>query len=50
MQDLNDRLERWVRVYPERWYWLHRRWKTPAARSPTAAEPAPRLTRADGAR
>ncbi len=28
MQDLNDRLERWVRVYPDRWYWLHRRWKT----------------------
>ena len=28
MQDLNDRLERWVRLYPERWYWLHRRWKT----------------------
>jgi len=28
MQDLNDRLERWVRKYPDRWYWLHRRWKT----------------------
>jgi KDO2-lipid IV(A) lauroyltransferase len=28
MQDLNDRLERWVRQYPDRWYWLHRRWKT----------------------
>jgi KDO2-lipid IV(A) lauroyltransferase len=28
MQDLNDRLERWVRLYPDRWYWLHRRWKT----------------------
>jgi KDO2-lipid IV(A) lauroyltransferase len=28
MQDLNDRLERWVRRYPDRWYWLHRRWKT----------------------
>ena len=27
-QDLNDRLERWVRQYPEHWYWLHRRWKT----------------------
>jgi KDO2-lipid IV(A) lauroyltransferase len=27
-QDLNDRLERWVRLYPDRWYWLHRRWKT----------------------
>jgi len=27
-QDLNDRLERWVRLYPEHWYWVHRRWKT----------------------
>jgi len=28
VQDLNDRLERWVREVPEQWYWLHRRWKT----------------------
>ena len=28
MQELNDRLERWVRLHPDRWYWLHRRWKT----------------------
>ena len=28
MQDLNDRLEHWVRAHPEQWYWLHRRWKT----------------------
>jgi Kdo2-lipid IVA lauroyltransferase/acyltransferase len=28
MQLLNDKLEAWVRRHPERWYWLHRRWKT----------------------
>jgi KDO2-lipid IV(A) lauroyltransferase len=28
MQELNGRLERWVRERPEQWYWLHRRWKT----------------------
>jgi KDO2-lipid IV(A) lauroyltransferase len=27
LQDLNDRLERWVRAHPECWYWFHRRWK-----------------------
>jgi KDO2-lipid IV(A) lauroyltransferase len=40
MQDLNDRLERWVRAHPEHWFWLHRRWKT---RPPgEAVAPAPR--------
>lgn len=28
MQLLNDRLEHYVRLHPECWYWLHRRWKT----------------------
>lgn len=39
MQLLNDKLEAWVRRHPDRWYWVHRRWKTrpPAA----AAAPAP---------
>ncbi len=38
VQDLNDRLERWVRAHPEQWYWLHRRWKT---RPPAGAAGAP---------
>lgn len=37
MQRLNDMLEVWVRRHPERWYWLHRRWKTrPPAGGPAA--------------
>ncbi len=36
-QLLNDKLEAWVRRHPDRWYWVHRRWKT----RPPAAPPAP---------
>jgi len=41
MQFLNDKLEAWVRRHPERWYWLHRRWKTrsPAPAAPRAGAP-----------
>ncbi len=44
MQLLNDKLEAWVRRFPERWYWLHRRWKTrpPAAAALPGPGPAPR--------
>ncbi|BDG06056.1 lysophospholipid acyltransferase family protein [Anaeromyxobacter oryzae] len=47
MQDLNDRLERWVRAFPDRWYWLHRRWKR-RGDAPVAAPAA--LTPEDAAR
>jgi KDO2-lipid IV(A) lauroyltransferase len=43
MQILNDKLEHWVRLHPDRWYWVHRRWKTrppPPAAAPTGAPPA----------
>jgi KDO2-lipid IV(A) lauroyltransferase len=38
MQLLNDRLEHYVRLHPECWYWLHRRWKT----RPPGEQPPPR--------
>jgi Kdo2-lipid IVA lauroyltransferase/acyltransferase len=46
MQDLNDRLERWVRRHPERWYWLHRRWKARPEHGQGAAPTRP-LTSTD---
>lgn len=48
MQDLNDRLERWIRRYPDRWYWLHRRWKRRGDAPAPAAAGA--LTPRDAAR
>jgi KDO2-lipid IV(A) lauroyltransferase len=42
MQQLNDKLEHWVRRHPDRWYWVHRRWKTrPPAAPPGAGPGAP---------
>jgi KDO2-lipid IV(A) lauroyltransferase len=44
MQLLNDKLEHWVRRHPERWYWVHRRWKTrppPPPAGPASALPPP---------
>jgi KDO2-lipid IV(A) lauroyltransferase len=41
MQDLNDRLERWVRAHPDQWYWLHRRWKRRAPKVSGARAPPP---------
>jgi KDO2-lipid IV(A) lauroyltransferase len=51
MQDLNDRLERWVRRHPDRWFWFHRRWKTrPPVGTPAPAPPGPRIDDPDDAR
>jgi len=27
-QLVSDRLEAWIRRYPEEWFWLHDRWKS----------------------
>jgi len=32
-QYVNDRIEAWVRKYPEEWFWLHDRWKSIRERS-----------------
>lgn len=45
-QLLNDKLEHWVRLHPERWYWVHRRWKT---RPPPATAAAPAQAAGGGA-
>ncbi len=27
LQKMNDILEKWIREYPEQWFWVHNRWK-----------------------
>ena len=27
-QRINTRIEEWIRIYPEEWFWLHDRWKS----------------------
>lgn len=36
-QAWTDVLEKYVRRYPDHWFWMHRRWKTPAAAAPAVA-------------
>lgn len=36
-QDLNDSLERIVRVHMDQWFWIHQRWKGPKRRPPPSA-------------
>ena len=40
VQAVNDHIETWVRDKPEQWFWVHRRWRDPAAVSEPDATPA----------
>lgn len=36
--EINQRLEKWIRKYPEEWFWLHNRWKWTDRLYPEAKE------------
>ncbi|MFZ2956878.1 MAG: lysophospholipid acyltransferase family protein [Candidatus Ozemobacteraceae bacterium] len=41
-QTINDLISRWIREYPEHWFWFHRRWKSRPSSSPNATPEAHR--------
>ncbi len=41
MQAVNDNLEQVVRDHMDQWFWVHRRWKSPKAKKPSAVPPPP---------
>jgi KDO2-lipid IV(A) lauroyltransferase len=44
-QQIASHLEGWIRERPDRWLWLHRRWKTQPSPAPSAEGPEPAAER-----